>query len=114
MTAAANNDPIGLTVLEVAAQLRCSDSKVFRLLKAGDLQRIENAPGRETLITPESLAAYRRMLNPAAPRIPTPRPEPKRTAPTAADLQRRRQAIDARRAALTGRMGAAASPGRKA
>lgn len=103
---------IGYTVAEVAPQLRCSESKVWRLLKAGDLERVEGQPGRETLVTPDSLAAYIRSLNPASPRKAA-RPAPAPRAPTEADLKRRREAIEQRRAALS-RRDATAAPVRRA
>lgn len=102
---------LGLTILEVAARLRCSRSRVFGLLRTGDLDRVDGAPGRETLVTVASVEAYERSLVPSAARRPAPKPKPKPRAPTAADLARRRDEIEARKAALMDRPGAPARRG---
>lgn len=60
-----------LTVLEVAARLRCSRRKVFDLLSAGRLMRARERVGKEILVTVASLDRYEReIFDP----LPEPRP----------------------------------------
>lgn len=106
---------LGLEVDEVAPRLKCCRRKVFDLLKSGELERVEGKPGRKTIVTHASVDAYVRKLLPgtiaAKPRRATPAPV---RAPTAKDLERRKQEIERRRAALRGRQDAPAPPARRA
>lgn len=50
----ATTAPLGYTVLEVGAAYRLSRTKVYSLIKAGDLEIIKI--GKSTRVTPESAA----------------------------------------------------------
>jgi excisionase family DNA binding protein len=50
-------EPISVTVTEAGKYLRCSESKVFRLLKDGSLTR-GVSPGKQTLVTISSINEF--------------------------------------------------------
>lgn len=82
--------PNVMTVAEVGARFACSRTRVFMLLREGDLDRAA-LPSKCTLVTLASVERYERMQH-AAPR--------RRTGGGAVDLVARRAALEDRRAKL--------------
>jgi hypothetical protein len=55
---------LAVTIADAARMLHCKRTRVFEMLKAGELKRVPRT-GRETLVTVESITAR---LTPPAPR----------------------------------------------
>jgi excisionase family DNA binding protein len=82
------------TVAEAAARLRCSRSRVYELIRAGDLRQPPSRLGHEALVTVASVVALEQRLGfaPAQPKAP-----PKARRPRASgDLHDRLAAVRAK------------------